>query len=156
MSHLHQTFRKGPLATTLPTSSLTLLAPAFWNPWMLRGGGWISPPLVNQPNEVRSSQNFQDKFLGVSQDDSTRQGWPHPPSLQSETINVLQVWTSRMGGYCCTSNHTREQKFGTQVKNYIWWSMMSRMTPSLKNPIRNLQQPPSMDGAHLLQLVALF
>ncbi len=25
------------------------------------------------------------------------QGWPHPPSIQSGTINVPQVWTSRTG-----------------------------------------------------------
>ena len=155
--------------------------------------------LITQPNEVKSSQNFQGKFLGVSQDDPICQGWPYPPSLQSGTINViqvwtlrmwgpdtllimleswklahnsiityhddpwcqgwlhppsiqsgtinnLQVWTSRTGGSWHTSNHARELKFGTQVKNYISWpSMMSRMAPSSKYSVRNHQRPPSMD-----------
>ena len=53
--------------------------------------------------------------------------------------------TSRMGGSWHTYIHARELKFGTQVKNYIsWQSMMSRMTPSSKYPVRNLQCPPSM------------
>jgi hypothetical protein len=53
--------------------------------------------------------------------------------------------TSRMGGSWHTSIHARELKFGTQVKNHISWrSMMSRMTPSSKYPVRNHQRPPSM------------
>ena len=74
------------------------------------------------------------------------QGWLHPPSIQSGTTNVLQVWTWRTGGSWHTSNHARELKFGTQVKNHISWrSKMSRMTPSSKYPVRNHQRPPSMD-----------
>ena len=53
----------------------------------------------------------------------------HPPSM-----------TLRMGGSWHLSNHSRELKFGKQVKNHIkWWSMMSRMTQTSKNPVRNHQ-----------------
>ena len=49
------------------------------------------------------------------------------------------------GGPWGTSKHARELKFGTQVKNHISGrSMTSRMTPSSKSPVRNLQCPPSM------------
>ena len=59
---------------------------------------------------------------------------PRPPSM-----------TSRMGGSWHTYIHARELKFGTQVKNYIsWQSMISRRTPTSKNPVRNLQRPSSM------------
>ena len=71
---------------------------------------------------------------------------PHPPSLQSGAINIFKVLTSRIVGSWHTSIHARELKFGTQVKNHIsWWSMMSRMIPSSKSPVRNYQHPPSMD-----------
>ena len=53
--------------------------------------------IINQPNDVRSSQNFQDKFLRDSLDDPTCQGWPHPPSLQSGTFSILQVWLQGWG-----------------------------------------------------------
>ena len=53
--------------------------------------------------------------------------------------------TLRMGGSWGTSNHAGEYKFGTQVNTHISWrSMMSKMTPSSKSPVRNLQCPPSM------------
>ena len=59
---------------------------------------------------------------------------PHPPSK-----------TSKTGGSWHTSIHARELRFGTQVKNHIsWCSMMSKITPSSKYPVRNLQHPPSM------------
>ena len=58
----------------------------------------------------------------------------HPPSM---TLRMRSSWH--------TSIHARELKFGTQVKHHIsWWSMMSRMTPSSRYPVRNLQHPPSM------------
>ena len=79
------------------------------------------------------------------QDNPWRQGWPHPPGLQSGTFSVLQVWLWGWGGYWGTSKHARELKFGRQVKNHILWqSMMSRMTPSSKSPVRNLQRPSSL------------
>ena len=78
-------------------------------------------------------------------DDPWCQGWPHPPSIQSGTINVLQVWTSRMGGSWHASDHAKELKFGTQIKNHIsWWSMLSRMTQSSNYPVRNHLHPSSM------------
>ena len=58
-------------------------------------------------------------------------------------VRILQLppsMTSRTGGSWHTSNHARELKFGTQVKTHtLWWSMMSRKTPSSKTPVRNLQ-----------------
>ena len=58
--------------------------------------------------------------------------------------------TSRTGGSWYTSNHAREFKFGTQVKDHIlWWYMMSRMFWSSKSSVRNLKCPPSMtSGLH--------
>ena len=56
-----------------------------------------------------------------------------PPSMTKITV-VLH-----------TFYHARELKFGTQVKNHTkWWSMMSKMTPYSKNPVGNLQHPPSI------------
>ena len=42
-------------------------------------------------NQVWYLSNFQDHFLIINQDDIWCQRWPHPSSLQSGTINVLQV-----------------------------------------------------------------
>ena len=69
------------------------------------------------------------------------------PSSKSPVRNLQRPpsMTCRTGGSSHTSIHARELKFGTQVKNHIsWWSMMSRMTPSSKYPVRNHQCPPSM------------
>ena len=73
-------FRSGSISRTDHCLSVCLSVPK------------IIPDPVSHPNEVGSSWNFQDKFLVVSQDDPTHQGWPHPPSLQSGTFSVLQVW----------------------------------------------------------------
>ena len=45
----------------------------------------------SQPNHARSSPNFQDIFPILYQHDLWCQRWPHPPSLQSGTLNVLQA-----------------------------------------------------------------
>ena len=105
----------------------------------------ISPNTsISYPNEVGSSQNFQDNFLGVSQDDLTCEEWPNPQSPQSGTFIVLKVWLRGWGSWY-TSIHARELKFNIQVKNHMQWrSMMSRMTPSTKNPVRNHQHSPSI------------
>ena len=42
------------------------------------------------------------------------QGWPHPPSTWSGTINVLHIWTLRMWGSWQNSNHAKELKFGKE------------------------------------------
>ena len=53
--------------------------------------------------------------------------------------------TSMTGGSWSSSKHAREQKIGPQGKNNISrLSLMSRMTPSSKIPVRNLQHPQSM------------
>ena len=102
--------------------------------------------LITSPNQKILTQTFQGEFLGVSHVESRCQGWPCPSGTWSGTLNVLQVWTSRTGGSWHTSNQAKELKFGTQVKNHISWeSMMSRMTPTSKYPVRNPQHPPSMD-----------
>ena len=51
---------------------------------------WILK-LPENLNHVRSSSNFQDIFLIIYWHDSWFQRWPHYPSLQSGTLNVLQV-----------------------------------------------------------------
>ena len=64
---------------------------------------------------------------------------------QGSSIQCPPIMTSRMGVSWHISIHARELKFGTQVNNHISWrSMMSRMTPSSKYPLRNNQHPPSM------------
>jgi len=92
------------------------------------------------------SWNLAHKSSITYHDDPWCQELPHPPSIQSGTLNILQVWTSRTGGSWHTSHYARELKFGRQVKNHIsWWSMLSKMTSSSKTPLRNNQCPPSMD-----------
>ena len=45
----------------------------------------------SQLNHVWSSSNFQDIFFIIIQHDPWCQRWPHPSSLQSGTLNVLQA-----------------------------------------------------------------
>ena len=91
------------------------------------------------------SWNLAHKSSITYHDDSWCLQWPPPPSIQSGTINVLHLRTSRIGCTWHTSIHARELKFGTQVENHILWcSMMSRITPSFKYPVRIHQHPPSM------------
>ena len=49
------------------------------------------PSLKFRPdlNHVGSSSNIQDIFLIIQWHDSWFQRWPHPPNLQSGTLNVL-------------------------------------------------------------------
>ena len=64
-------------------------------------------------------------------------------SQEASMSSKYWLWGQR--GSWHTSIHSRELKFGTQVKNHILWqSMMSRMTPSSKYPVRNHQRPSSM------------
>ena len=92
------------------------------------------------------SWNFAHKLRTTCDDDPWHQGWPNPPSIESGTINIPQVWTLRMEGSWHTCNHARELKFATQVKNHIlWWYMISRMTSSSKYPFKNHQSPPMLN-----------
>ena len=50
-----------------------------------------SPKFRPDLNHVGSSSNFQDIFLIIYWHDLWCQRWPHPPSLQSGTLNILQV-----------------------------------------------------------------
>ena len=78
------------------------------------------------------SRNLAHKSRITYHENPWCQEWPHPPSIQSGTLNILQVWTLRTGGSWHTSNQARELKFGTQVKNHIsWLSMMSRMSGTI-------------------------
>ena len=43
----------------------------------------------------------------------------HPSSIWSGTINVLQLWTLMIVGSLHISNHAKELKFGTKVKDHI-------------------------------------
>ena len=100
--------------------------------------------VISHSKIEENARIFQETLFMDPADDLWCQGWPCPPNPQSGTFIVLQVWTSRMGGSWHTSNHARELKFGTHVKNDIeWWSVMSRMTPSPKTPVRNPQHPRS-------------
>ena len=101
------------------------------------------------------------KLLHISQitylHDPWCQEWPHPPSIQSGTINDLKMRTSRTGGSWHTSIHAREQKFCTQVKNHLSWQcMMSSMTPSSKYPVKNHKSHPSMDFKDRVFLTLLY
>ena len=71
--------------------------------------------------------------------------WPNPPTLQSGTINTLQVWMSSWW----ISIHARELKIVIQFKNGIFlWSMMSNLTPKMakfsRYPVRNHECHSSM------------
>ena len=57
-----------------------------------------------------------------------------PPSMTSRTADSWHTFFQ-----------ARELRFGTQVNNYISWrSMMSKIAPFSKYPVRNHQLPPSM------------
>ena len=106
----------------------------------LRGWGVLDTLLF-----MLESWHLAHKSRITYHDDPWCQEWPHPPSIQSGTFNVLQVWIEDMGSWH-TSIHAREFKFGTQVKNNkSWRSMISRMTPTSKYPVRNHQRPPCMN-----------
>ena len=90
--------------------------------------------------------NLAHKWRNEYHDDSWCQELPHHQSFQSGTIDVFQVWTSRTGGSWTTSIHARELKVVTHFTNRISSrSMMSRMTPSSKYPVRNDQWPQNAD-----------
>ena len=94
--------------------------PSTSSKYGLRSQGVLDTILI-----MLESWNFAHKSRITYDDDPWRQGRPHPPSLQSGTINILQIWTSRAGGSWHTSYHVRELKFCTQVKNHIWWLSMT-------------------------------
>jgi len=96
-------------------------------------------------NDVRSSRNFQDNLIMLCQDDLGHQRWPPSTKTPVRNLHRPPSMTLRMAGPWHSLNHARELKFGRQLKNHIsLWSMMSRMTPSSKTPVRNLQHPPSI------------
>ena len=149
MLDLHQTFRiSSPSYINMiydvkddPFLHDSSQEPSTTSEYVLLGWGVLDTLLI-----MLESWNFAHNSGIAYHDDPWCQGWPHPPNIQSGTINIFQAWTSRMGVSWHTSNHAREQKFGTQVKNHISWRFMtSRMTISSKSPVRNHQRPPSMD-----------
>ena len=92
------------------------------------------------------SWNLAHKSITSENEDLWCQIWPHPPSPQSGTINILHIWTSRTGGSWQTSIHDKERKFGAQINNLISWIFVtSKMTPFSQSPVRNHQHPPHMD-----------
>ena len=60
--------------------------------------------------------------------------WCHPSSLQSGTFDILQVPN------LCFLNQIMSDQSKFQLPT---WYMMSKMTPSLKSPVRSPQRPPS-------------
>ena len=56
--------------------------------------------LIHRRNEKIWIQNFQYKFLGVSQDGQQRQLWPCSQGTWSWIIYILQVRSSRTLGLC--------------------------------------------------------
>jgi len=113
------------------------------------------------------SWNLAYKSRNTYHDDPWRQEWPHPPSIQSGTFNVLQVWLSGWG------------VLDSLLIMLESWNLvhMSRITYDdihMKNPYISVklchnfskflglvsEGPPNcryiVDGTHLLQLVALF
>ena len=148
-SDLHETFRVSSWGSPEmiqhvkddPILQVSSQEPSTSSKYGLRGRGVLDTLLI-----MLESWNLAHKSRITYHDDPWCQGWPHPPSIQSGTINILQVWTLRMGGSWHTSYHARELKFGTQVKNHVSWrSLTSRMTPSFKTSVRNNQRPLSMD-----------
>ena len=60
-----------------------------------------SPKFRPDLNHVESLSNFQDIFLIIYWHDIWYKRWPHPPSLQSGTINILQVPPSSSSAKSC-------------------------------------------------------
>ena len=97
---------------------------AKWSWIFMKPSGWVSGGLPRWSIMSRMTHSSKTPVRNLQ----------HPPSM-----------VFKDAGSWHTSNHARELKFGTQVKNHIWWqSIASNMTPSSKTPVRNLQHPPSM------------
>jgi len=98
---------------------------AKWSWIFMKPSGWVSGGLPRWSIMSRMTHSSKTPVRNLQ----------HPPSM-----------VFKDAGSWHTSNHARELKFGTQVKNHIWWqSIASKMTPSSKYPVRNHQCPPSMD-----------
>ena len=101
-----------------------------------------TPPPTHPPggiiilcqNQLWSSSNFQCSFFQNYQHDIGCQRWLHPPSLQSGTLNVLQVpnETSQLTHDGSSSNF---QDIFLIIYQHDLWSFMS--------PVKNPQYPPS-------------
>ncbi len=70
---------------------MSKMIPSFKSP--VRNHHYPPSPLLilSQSNHVWSWSNFQDMPFSNYQPDLRCQGWPHPSSLQSGTLNILQA-----------------------------------------------------------------
>ena len=104
---------------------------------------FLTPPLPETLQMKISTQNFQGIFLGPEYDYPWHQGWLCPSSLQSGTLNILQV------EYKGPLLDTIPIKISTQNFQGIFlgikktWFIMSGLTLSSKSLLRNHQHPPS-------------
>ena len=102
-----------------------------------------SPQLMLfQPNYVRSSSKFQDRPLSNYQPDIWCQRWPHPSSLQSGTLNILQA---PILGFLSQIMTNLDQTFRIcpLATTNIIFEVQLKMTPSFKPAVRKPQCPPS-------------
>ena len=101
-----------------------------------------SPKFIPNLNHVGSSSNFLDIFLIIYRHDSWFQRWPHPPSLQSGTLNVLQVPNE-----ASQLNHNRSSSNFQDIFLIIYWydSWFKRWphTWSLQSGTLNVLQVPN-------------
>ena len=99
-SDLHETFRisfwVSPKMTQHvkddPILQVSSQEPSASSKYDFEDGG-VLEALLN----MLESWNLVHKSRITYQDDPWRQGWPHPPSLQSGTFSVLQVWLRGRG-----------------------------------------------------------
>ncbi len=143
MSDLDKTSRIGPLAATSIIFDVQLkITPSFKSP--VRNPQRPPSPqlMLSRPNHVWSWSNFQDIFLIIYQHDLWCQRWPHPPSHQSGTPNVIQApnfgFLSQI-----RSNLDQNSRKGPLESTNIIFDVQLKMTPPFKSPVRNSQGPPS-------------
>ena len=84
----------------------------------------------SQPNHVQSFSIFQDIFLIIYQHDLWGQIWPHPTSLQSGTLNVLQAPNLGFLSQIMTNLDQTSRK-GPSATNKILFDFQLTMTHTL-------------------------
>jgi hypothetical protein len=90
---LHQTFRISSISSTNMIYDVKM-TPILHGSSQEPSTSSKSHLLQSQPNHVGSSSNFQDIFHIIYQHDLWSKDDHDPPSLQSGTINILQVQPS--------------------------------------------------------------
>ncbi len=111
--NLHETFRVSSWGSPKmiqhvkddPILQVSSQEPSTSSKYGLQGQG-VPDTLLIMPESSNLAHNSRITYY----DNPWCHGWPHPPGIQSGTINILQVWTSRMEGSWHTSNYANSEK----------------------------------------------